>query len=56
MVAPTAESVVASEHIVAMGKQATTLWPALLSRIKVTFALSKCRNLSLGAPTRSKRP
>lgn len=35
MVAPTAESVVASEHIVAMGKQATELWPALLDKLQL---------------------
>lgn len=35
MVAPTAESVVASEHIVAMGRQATALWPALLKQLEL---------------------
>ena len=33
MVAPTAESIIASDHIVAMGKQASQLWPALLNRL-----------------------
>lgn len=35
MVAPTAESVVASEHIVAMGRLATSLWPALLEQLEL---------------------
>lgn len=36
MVAPTAESVIASDHIVTMGQQATELWPALLTRLELS--------------------
>lgn len=36
MVAPTAESIIASENIVRMGNEATKLWPKLLTQLNLT--------------------
>ncbi|NVK26342.1 MAG: FAD-dependent oxidoreductase [Gammaproteobacteria bacterium] len=50
MVAPVAESIVASEHIVSMGMQSTSLWRALLSALDLTALYQQQGTLVVAHP------